>query len=309
MKQYRAHLPPLDALVAFEAAARLSNFTAAARELNLSQSAISQQIQNLEANLGVPLFSRMGRRVHLNHLGREFQHIVARALEQIANASREIRTTRGRAQVTVAADQSIAWMWLMPRLPLFQRAQPDVTIRLVVSDSLADCLNDMVSLALVHGRGNWPGYRSRVLFGEEVFPVCSPGYLDRAGHLQSPEDLRNHTLLHLEDTEWQWLNWRMWLTEMDLEAPSEEHGLVINNYPLLIEAAKNGHRIALGWRYLVDADIQTGRLVRPVEGAVSTDCGYHLAWRSDREPDQGVLALCDWLIGSVSAPPELGQRP
>lgn len=263
MKQYRSYLPPLDALVAFEAAARLSNFTAAARELNVSQSAISQQIQNLEANLGVPLFNRAGRRVHLTHLGREYQHIVARALEQIANASREIRTTRGRARVTVAADQSIAWMWLMPRLPLFQREYPDVAIRFVVSDGLSDCLNDMVSLALVHGKGNWPGYESRLLFEEEVFPVCSPGYLDKAGHLQSPEDLLSHTLLHLEDFEWQWLNWRMWLTDMGLVAPGESHGLVINNYPLLIEAARNGHGIALGWRYLVDADIQAGTLLRP----------------------------------------------
>lgn len=305
MNRYRSHLPPLDALVAFEAAARLSNFTAAAHELNISQSAISQQIQNLETNLGLALFNRKGRRVRLTHLGSEYQHIVARALEQIANASREIRKTRGRARVTIAADQSIAWMWLMPRLPLFQRAHPDIAIRLVASDGLSDCLNDMVSLAIVHGKGSWLGYESRVLFKEEVFPVCSPGYLDKAGHLQSPEDLRCHTLLHLEAIEWQWLNWRMWLTDMGLVAPGESHGLVINNYPLLIQAARNGHGIALGWRYLVDADLQTGTLVHPVEGSVKTDCGYHLAWRSDGVPDEGVVALCDWLIESVNSPPEL----
>lgn len=301
MKRYRSYLPPLDALVSFEAAARLANFTAAARELNISQSAVSQQIQNLEANLGVALFKRTGRRITLTHLGREYQHIVARAIEQIANASRELRTTRGRPRITIAADQAIAWMWLMPRLPLLQEALPDFAIRVVASDNIADCFNDTVSLAIVHGEGRWLGSQSRLLFEEEVFPVCNPDYLKSAPQLESTEDLRRHKLLHLEDTDWQWLNWRMWLTEMDTEAPSESHGLVINNYPLLIEAAKKGQGLALGWRYLVDHELEAGNLVRPIEGAVKTNYGYHLVWSNDR-PVPGVQDLGDWLVNAVRQP-------
>lgn len=302
MKRYRSYLPPLDALVPFEAAARLVNFTAAARELNISQSAISQQIHNLEANLGVPLFTRTGRRVRLTHLGREYQHIVARALEQLANASRELRTTRGRPRLTVAADQSIAWMWLMPRLPLFQLAHPDVAIRLIASDGVSDCLNETISLAIVHGDGRWSGYESRLLFAEEVFPVCSPGYLESAAPLESADDFRMHRLLHLEDSEWQWMNWRMWLTEMAAEAASESHGLIINNYPLLIEAAKSGQGIALGWRYLVDHELDAGTLVRPVDHVITTDCGYHLVWPANREPTAGVCDLIQWLMAAVAEP-------
>lgn len=302
MKGYRSYMPPLDALVPFEAAARLTNFTAAAQELSVSQSAVSQQIKNLEADLGVALFKRSGRRVALTHLGREYQHIVARAIEQIANASRELRTTRGQPRITLAADQSIAWMWLMPRLPLFQSQRPDLAIRLVASDSLADCLNDMVSLAIVHGDGRWPGYRSRLLFEEEVFPVCSPDYAALAPRLGAVGDLQNHKLLHLEDSEWQWLNWRMWLTEMGAEAPSRSHGLVINNYPLLIEAAKKGQGVALGWRHLVDHELAAGALVRPFEAAVRTRQGYHLVWSAERPPSPGVEDLSEWLAAAMAPP-------
>lgn len=298
MKRYRTYLPPLDALVSFEAAARLANFTAAAGELNISQSAVSQQIHHLEENLGIALFTRNGRRISLTHLGREYQQVVTRALEQIANASRELRTTRGRPRVAVAADQSIAWMWLMPRLPRFQREHPDIAIRVIASDSLIDCLNDTVSLAIVHGDGRWQGYESRLLFGEEVFPVCSPDYL-KGVQLDSADALRSQTLLHLEDSEWQWMNWRMWLTEMGIPAPSESHGLVINNYPLLIEAARSGQGIALGWRHLVDDLIEAGALVRPVEGSVRTSYGYHLVWPAGREPAAGVMELCAWLLSVV----------
>ena len=297
MMSLRARLPPLDAHVAFEAAARLSSFTAAARELNVSQSAVSQQIRALEASLGTALFVRAGRRVRPTPAGRAYRHSVARALEQIANATRELRALGAPEPLTLAADQSISWFWLMPRLPAFRARHPESRIRRIASDSARDCLEETVALAILHGRGDWPGREARLLFPEEVFPVCSPDYLVGAPPLAEPADLLRHRLLHLEDDGWQWLNWRMWLTEAGLDAPAERHGLIMNNYPLLIEAAKAGQGVALGWRTLVDADLAAGRLVRPLEGTVRTDGGYYLLWPAGREIGAAARLLAGFLAG------------
>lgn len=303
MSIQKYQLPPLYSLVPFEAAARLLNFTAAARELNVSQSAISQQIRNLEDRLGVSLFIRDtgSRQLRLTHFGKGYWHVVAKALGQIADASHELRATLERPRVTIATDQSIAWMWLMQRLPAFQRLHPEIAFRLIVSDSINDCVNEAMSLGIVHGEGRWLGYESRLLFEEEVFPVCSAEYLAAAPPLTSTEDLRNHTLLHLEDDEWHWMNWRMWLTEMGVSEPSAHSGLITNNYPLLIEAAKKNQGIALGWRHLVDDDLSSGVLVCPIESTVKTQFGYHLVWPMQHEFAYEASTLAHWLLEEVQS--------
>ncbi|WP_264210626.1 LysR substrate-binding domain-containing protein [Leisingera thetidis] len=301
MNRFRPHLPPLDALVLFEAAARLENFSAAARELNISQSAVSQQVKLLEDRVRVDLFARDGRRVKLTHLGKEYQTVVTRALGMVADATRELRSTRGRKRITLAADQSIAWMWLMKRMPVIQKHHPAVPIRLIASDSLADCLSPQVTMGILHGSGDWPGYDSRLLFPEEVFPVCSPDYLRNAGPLRNAADLQNHNLLHLEDDQWQWMNWRVWMTENGLTDPNSQHGLVINNYPLLIEAAKSGQGVALGWRNLIDEALVSGELLRPVPGTVRTEAGYHIVWSQERPLPEEAVQLAGWLAAEAAA--------
>jgi LysR family transcriptional regulator, glycine cleavage system transcriptional activator len=300
MKEFRKSLPPLHTLVAFEAAARLSSFSAAAQELNVSQAAVSQQIRNLEDSLGLALFNRTHKAVQLTHLGREYQHTVAAALEHLAAATRELRMTRGRERLTVAADQSMAWMWLMPRLGHFHEVNPSVSVRLVASDLESDCLDNNVDVALIHGDGAWPGRQCALLFAEEVYPVCSPGYLEFAPPLDGPGDLMQHTLLHLEDDHWEWMNWRMWLTENGVALPANEHGLAINNYPLLIEAAKKSQGIALGWKGLVDQELDDGRLVRPLNESVRTRYGYYAVWLEGEAVSPQIRAFVDWASRSAA---------
>lgn len=301
MKEFRKSLPPLHALVAFEAAARLSSFAAAAHELNVSPAAVSQQIRNLEESLGVTLFARTHKAVQLTPKGREYQHTVASALQQLSMATLELRANRYESRLTVAADQSMAWMWLMPRLGGFYEAHPSISVRVVASDLEPDCLADDIDVALIHGRGSWPGYQSAPLFAEEVFPVCSAGYLETAVPLKEPRDLLRHSLLHLEDNHWDWINWRMWLTELGVALPSSESGLFVNNYPLLIEAAKNGRGIALGWRGLVDHEIDDGRLVKPLRQAIKTHNGYYAVWSANRDQSPEICAFVDWLSQSTLA--------
>jgi len=293
-------LPPLGTLVAFEAAARLLSFTAAASELHLTQAAVSQQIRLLEDDLAVRLFVRANRAVTLTPEGRNLQHTIALALGHIANAAEQVRATGGEHRLTIAADQSAAALWLMPRLAAFHRDHPDVAVRLVASDDDNDCLADHVELSLLHGDGDWPGYDAVLLFEETVFPVCSPGYLEQHGPLHSVTDLPRHTLLELEDDHWDWMTWRIWLTENGVGLPVEHHGMAINNYPLILQAAVDGHGVALGWQHLVDNHLIDNRLIRPLkDAAVSTRFGYYLLSPIGHRQTADAIMFRDWLLQQV----------
>ena len=295
MKRLRQQLPPLDCLIAFEAAARLLSFTAAARELNLTQAAISQQIRNLEHRLGAALFLRRHRAVQLTSAGRQFQHTVAMALAHLADATTEVRGIASAPHLTVAADQSVAALWLMPRIARFRRLFPDLALRLIASDAEAECLVEDVQVAVIHGNGHWPGFASERLFPEEVFPVCSPGYFAANPGIRTPAGLARAVLLDLEDEHWNWLTWRIWLTELGVGLAAARRPLRINSYPLIIEAARSGHGVALGWRHLVDDDLRRGILVQPVPESVSTALGYHLLWPERSAPLPEAVAFCDWV--------------
>ncbi|MBC8239833.1 MAG: LysR family transcriptional regulator [Alphaproteobacteria bacterium] len=290
-------LPPLGTLVAFDAAARHSSFTLAAGELHLTQAAISRQIRLLEEDLGVRLFIRANRAVTLTTEGRDLQHTVSLALTHMANAAEQVRSTGGHRRLTIGADQSVATLWLMPRLAGFRRDNPDIAVRLLASDDDADCLADPVDLSLLHGDGNWPGYDAMPLFGEDVFPVCSPAYLDQRGPIDTPVDLTRQTLLELEDDHWDWMTWRIWLTENNVDIPVEHHGMTINNYPLVVQAAADGHGIALGWRHLVDRYLDDGRLVRPLgDLSVSTGSGYFLLSPLARPMGGDAVLFREWVV-------------
>lgn len=296
MSNLRQQLPPLEPLVSFEAAARLQSFTAAARELNISQAAVSQQIRNLERSIGRALFERAHRTVRLTPTGQDFQHTVSSVLAHLVNAVQEIRSAPLEGRLTVATDQSVAAMWLIPRLKAFQEANPTPGLRIISSDDLADSFANGVDIAIVSGHGTWPGYDSQLLFEEEAFPVCSPAYLDAVVPVTCPADMANCALLDLEDDHWYWMSWRVWLTENGVSLPAHHRSLRINSYPLVIEAAKNGLGVALGWRHLIDDDLIDGTLVRPLAGSISTGTGYHIIWRNHLERPAQALAFCEWLV-------------
>ena len=296
MQKLKKALPPLDPLIAFEAAARHLSFTRAADELNLSQAAVSQQIRNLEQSLGTALFIRSHRSVRLSSAGRSFQHTVSSALRHLAAATSDLREPARSERLTIAADQSIAAMWLMPRLPEFQRQHATVRLRLVASDDESDCLGDEIQMAIIHGDGHWPGYLARRLFAEEVFPVCSPDYLESMPSINTASDLLNGQLLELEDEHWNWINWQTWLSKNDTHLPTGHAALQINSYPLLIDAARNGQGIALGWRYLVDDDVQKGSLVKALDAGVETPYGYYLVWPEQPDQSNAAKQFLQWAI-------------
>lgn len=301
MNTWRRALPPLESLVAFEAAARMLSFTRAGEELHVTQAAVSRQIRLLEANLGVKLFTRTHRAVQLTPQGRAYQHTVSMALAHIANASDELRREDATATVSIAADQAIAFLWLMPRLPEFQRTHREVSVRLVVSDNDEECLADGISIAIVHGSGEWPGHVAELLHEEEIFPVCSPDYLRGQPALDTPEDLLNHMLLELEDEHWQWVNWRVWLTEHDVHLTADAPRLQANNYPLLVQAACDAQGVALGWRHLVDDHLARGALLRPLSASLRTGYGYYVLIPRGHALSDAARRFLDWLLAERGA--------
>ena len=291
----KSRLPPLDPLIAFDAAARLLSFTRAAEELHLSQAAVSQQIRGLEESLGVRLFTRSHRAVQLTNEGREYQHTVAAMLKQLAGATLDIQQVGAARQLVIGCDQSFATQWLVPRLGTLRAELPDVTLRIIASDDDAECLARDVELSILHGDGNWPGFSAERLFDEEVFPVCSPAIAPAQADDDWAAWLLKAPLIDLADSHWNWMNWRLWLGGHDIDEPLASRSLQISSYPLVIDAACAGLGVALGWRYLVDDLVAAGRLVRPVAPSLRTEFGYYLIGRDDPDEAAAAVRLRDWL--------------
>lgn len=293
----RRRLPPLKALVPFEAAARLESLTRAAEELHLTQAAISRQIRLLEEALDCRLFIRHHRNVRPTQEGRELYHTVAMALAHIGRAADQIRPCDShRAKVTVATDQAVAVLWLLPRIGEFRAQNPDIDIRLVASDEDRQCLATEVDVAVIHGDGEWQDHNADLLFDEEIFPVCSPEYIRLQGSIDSVSDLVTHQLIDLEDDHWKWTDWGIWLTEKSIELPTSRQRLSINSYPLVIDAACRSHGVALGWKYLVDEEISKGRLIRPIEASLTTGYGYYVLSRPGACERDEVYTVWKWLL-------------
>lgn len=288
-------LPPLDPLIAFEAAARLLSFTRAGEELHLSQAAISQQIRNLEESLQVKLFTRSHRAVQLTNAGREYQHTVVAILKQLAGATMDIQNVEITQQLVIGCDQSFATQWLNPRLSQLRLLLPAVRLRIIVSDEESETLGGEVQAAILHGDGQWPEFHALRLFDEEVFPVCSPDYDHQGAHEDWTGWLLQAQLIDLVDSHWNWMNWRLWLGGNDIDQPLANRNLQISSYPLVIDAACAGHGVALGWRYLVDDLIAQQRLVRPIAQSLQTDLGYYFIFRDNLQNDEIIVSFKDWL--------------
>ncbi|WP_322021609.1 MULTISPECIES: transcriptional regulator GcvA [unclassified Burkholderia] len=289
------HLPPLSYLAAFEAAARHENFTSAAEELCVTQSAVSRQIRLLEETLGCALFIRSHKAVALTDAGRKFQRTVNAAFELLAAAAYDLRVQAGSSTVTVSTDLAFASHWLIPRLPKFRSEHPEIVIHVDASDEDTKQIRKGADLAIQFGDGYWPACNSRFLLEEEIFPVCAPAYLARLGPTERPEDLLRATLIHLETRHWDWMDWATWFGHNDIVLTEQRQDLYINNYPAVLQAAMGGQGVAMGWRYLADDMLASGVLVRPVETSVRTGRGFYLLHPSDRMLTPEAKVFCDWV--------------
>jgi LysR family transcriptional regulator, glycine cleavage system transcriptional activator len=261
-------LPSLDLLKAFEAAARHLSFTKAGAELFLSQSAISRQIQMLEAQLGARLFERRVRSLLLTDSGQVFYREVGPILEKLREVTAKVAVPQSAHVITVTSPITFASLWLVPRLSDFQRRYPDFAVHLAADNTIRDMKKDRLDVAIRYSTRKLAGDGAIKLFGERVLPVCSPEWLSRHPH-STPEDLKQSVLLHFEDPEGRapWLSWNIWFEVMGTTPPSGKGSLHFSHYDQVIRAALAGQGIALGRLPLVEELIRAGKLATPLKGA------------------------------------------
>jgi putative choline sulfate-utilization transcription factor len=300
VSKYR--LPPLHLFHTFEAVARHRSFTLAADELCLTQSAVSRQIKALEDALGLRLFHRLHRAIDVTAEGQRLFDSVTRGLDDVSACLAALGANTTAPQITVSASVAFAWFWLMPRLERFGALQPDVDLRVLATDQPVLPGTGEVDVAVLFGAGQWEGLQARLLFGERVYPVCSPAYLRAHPALHRPEDLMDQTLLHLEygKPSFGGVDWRTWLVRQGVNGQPVRRGLRFNSYPMVLQAAEAGHGVALGWSYVTDPLLAEGRLVCPVDRTLETRDGYYLCTSNSAGKSQGISAFIDW-IGAEAA--------
>jgi len=292
-------IPPLNAIRAFEAAARNLSFTHAADELNVTQAAISHQIKSLEQWLGLPLFRRLNRAVSLTEEGAAYLPAATQALDGLASATARLMRDGDSRSVTVTTLDSFAAQWLMPRLKHFRMRHPEIDVRILPSDGLVDFNRQEVDMAVRYGAGQWPGLVAIPLMTEEIFPVCSPALLKGPNPLRRPEDLAHHTLLHdemfIDNGE---VDWRTWLRTVGADGVVDsERGPFFSHSFLVVQAAIDAQGVALGRGVLVVDALADGRLVRPFDAmGLALKYAYYIAHPEGAMQRPAVAAFSTWLL-------------
>lgn len=292
-------LPPLNALRAFEAAARHLSFTKAAAELNVTAAAISHQVKGLEEITGVPLFKRLTRALALSARGKAALPALSEGFDMLADAAAQLSGGDDIDVLTVTTAPSFAAKWLVPRLDDFQEENPDTKVRIDASMDLVDLRRDGVDVAIRYGCGDYPGHHTDHLFEEEIFPVCSPQLMAGLHPLNSPENLIYHTLLHVgfaADNQY-YPDWRMWLKSAGITGVDWRKGPEFSLENMAVQAAQEGHGVALVNSSLVRDDLASGALVRPFDLGIQTDCAYYLVIPEESMGRPTVSAFRKWLLG------------
>jgi LysR family glycine cleavage system transcriptional activator len=305
------HLPPLLALRAFEAAARHLSFTEAAKELNVTQGAISRHIKSLEGHLRVTLFRRLSRSLELTPEGATYYPALREALDTIERATRRIFSRKLEQVLTLSVLPTLAMSWIIPRLPAFSALHPEIELRMVTSIHPADFRTEIDVAIRVGKRGprtrdgaridlvmaeEWSGIASEFLMPDVLVPVCSPALPKRGAPLRKPADLKNYTLLHNATRPHAWADWLEAVGEGGVHASA---GPTYGHFFLALQAAAEGKGVACVPSVLVEQDIAAKRLMMPFEQRVESEGAYYLLYRQHEADSEKVRAFRTWLLGEV----------
>ncbi|EHK66129.1 LysR substrate-binding domain-containing protein [Achromobacter arsenitoxydans] len=287
---------PLSALRAFEAAARLGSFKAAALELAVTPTAVSHQIRGLEAATGLALFDRQVRKVSLTDAGMQLYPVLRDGFDTFEATLARLIQQRTRAQVSISATNAFTVKWLVPRMADFRRQHPDIDLQLQASDDLVDLRSTTVDIAIRYGRGPYPGLATKPLFTDRFAPVANP----RLG-VASPEDLARVPLIRFDWKRPQPDNptWERWFAVAGRSQPQQASQLRFSDEGHAIQAAVAGHGIALVSLALIKDELEAGHLVQPFGPAIDGHT-YHLATYAGRLPSAAVQAVADWLCAQAA---------
>ena len=291
----RSRLPSLNAVRAFEAAARHGSFSRAAEELCVTQSAVSRQILRLEQDVGQRLFERRGPQIALTPIGRDYQTVVRDALGALRRGTERLFWSDAGKVLTLSLLPSVISKWFVPRVAAFERAHRGVALRLDASYHAVDFSSATdIDAAIRYGEGRWPGLVATLLLDDVVFPVCAPAVARR---LEKPADLLKQRLLG-EDPHWDL--WDDWCRAAGLEKPPVRPDRLSEDFNVQLQAAILGHGIALGRGLLVADDVRAKRLVVPFEVFAQSRVQYYFVCPPERLKDATVLAARDWLMRAAA---------
>jgi LysR family transcriptional regulator, glycine cleavage system transcriptional activator len=292
----RMDMPSLGGLRAFDAVARHLSMTLAAGELRVTPGAVSLQIKELEAALGVQLFVRQSRRLILTPKGDEYFATVRTAFRMIREATAEIVTRSRLSVLTVSCTPSFAMQWLVPRLSRFESHVSDIDIRISASNRVMDFARDGIDVAIRHGFGGYDGLASDRILDDDLVPVCSPEFLRRSGAISSPGDLHDVALLHDEHRH----DWRLWLQAAGDVSIDISQGTIFTDSNGAIDAAKAGLGVALVRRAFVERELAAGTLVAPLLLSVASDLAYYLVYPPAALSEPTVVSFREWLISEAA---------
>ena len=301
-------MPSLRAVKSFVAAAKYQSFTRAAEALCVTQAAISRQIRELEADLGVELFIRSGRTVKLSAEGSVFYDAAQLSFINISQAAERLRVKNpARQPLIICCSPAFASLWMQHRLPEFLQGNPDIEITLLATQDFqtmeAGVHPDVFITKMTRVR---EGYVSTRLFHDVVYPVCTPKFLKSCPKLTRPDDLRKTFLLDLSPYGRSQLaehvDWKVWLALHDVDISSSAHQMHqpfrSNDYNTIIQVTLAHHGVALGWHHLVGHLVAKGTLVRPIaDEIVHKDRCHYLNVREDRSESEACMRFRDWIVG------------
>lgn len=297
MRLNRRLVPDIRTLQAFECAARHLSFTRAAVELNLTQSAVSRQIRELETQLGVALFERVRQRVVLTASGEALLRDAQKLLVQTEDAvMRAMATAHATVSLDIAALSTFGSRWLMPRLPGFLAAHPGTVLHMATRDAPFSFEDEPFDIAIHHGKPAWPGATCTFLCDEWILPVAAPAVI-AAQRPARPGDLAALPLLHLSTRPGLWAQW---FADNGVETGSAYRGHRLDQFALVIEAVTAGLGLALLPRYLIEKELEAGTLAAVFDRPLQTDSRYYLAVPDNRAGSALTQAFSAWIIGQVS---------
>lgn len=291
---------PLNALRAFEAAARHLSFKNAANELSVTPAAVSQLIRSLEATLGVKLFKRSARALSLTPVAKKALQNLEGGFEQLELAVNILQDTETDPILRVATSPSFASKWLVPRIASFYNEHHDATVKVSSGMALTDFKNDEVDIAIRYGGGNYKGVFVEELLRETVFPVCAPSLLEEKT-ISRPEDLSHVTIIHDDSfsDDMSAPSWAMWLKAAGINQLDGQRALHFDHHGLAIEAAVAGRGVVMARSAIAEEDLKAGRLVRLFDQAVSIDFAHFIVCPEDKVKEEKIKVFIDWLRREV----------
>ena len=295
----------LNALRAFEASARHQSFSAAAVELNVTPAAVGQLVRTLEDWLGTPLFLRStsgrARLVPTEMAARALPDIRA-GFDRLTLGLERLQEISTSGVLTVTVSPAFAAKWLLPRIDRFQAAWPDTDVRLDTNHKSVDFVAQRIDIGVRYGMGIWSGLKADKLMDEEVYPVCSPELLRQHWRLRKPADIVRETLIHdlSMDGHAGFPTWEIWMKKAGVTNAPPTRGMQINNSAAVLQAAIEGHGIALARSVMARDDLASGRLVRLFPDiSVASELAYYVVYRPECASLPRLVAFRDWLLAEA----------